>query len=144
MVTVLKRVRIKTTERRLEIIMPSSKQGVKSYSLRRETASQPSLSLQIAIQVLDDKPSSSRVQVAGFVHKHVAKAWQGFIVLIKNELDTDEVSRSVAISNFRLQKLARIDKKLQEPRQFWQRFDPKFFCCFFSFPEATNRNFVHN
>ena len=54
MVTVLKRVRTKTTESRLEMITPSSKQGVISNSLRRETVSQPSLSLQTAA-ILDDK-----------------------------------------------------------------------------------------
>jgi hypothetical protein len=48
----LVRVKISTAESRLEMITPSSKQGVISKSLRRETASQPSLSLQTAI--LDD------------------------------------------------------------------------------------------
>ena len=48
---VLKRVKIKTPESRPEMIMPSSKQGVKSKFLRRETVCQPSLSLQIAILV---------------------------------------------------------------------------------------------
>ena len=50
---ILARVKISTAESRLEIITPSSKQGVVSKSLRIETAFQPSLSLQIAI--LDDK-----------------------------------------------------------------------------------------
>ena len=54
MVTVLKRVRINTTESRLEMITPSSKQGVISNSLRRETVPQPSLSLHTAA-ILDDK-----------------------------------------------------------------------------------------
>ena len=57
METVLKRVKIETMESRLEMRTPSSKQGVVSKSLRRETASQPSLSLQIAI--LDDKGGCS-------------------------------------------------------------------------------------
>ena len=46
---VLARVKINTAESKLEMITPSSKQGVISKSLRRETASQPSLSLQVAI-----------------------------------------------------------------------------------------------
>ena len=51
---VLARVKISTAESRLEMITPSSKQGVISNSLRLETVSQPSLSLQTAA-ILDDK-----------------------------------------------------------------------------------------
>jgi hypothetical protein len=49
---VLKKVKISTAESRLEMITPSSKQGVVSKYLRRETVSQPSMSLQIAIFLL--------------------------------------------------------------------------------------------
>ena len=45
---VLARVKISTAESRLEIITPSSKQGVISKSMRLETASKPSLGLTVS------------------------------------------------------------------------------------------------
>ena len=80
METVLKRVKIKTTESRLETITPSSKQGVISKSLRRETASQPSLSLQIAI--LDDRDTEGRVSLQMHFCTFVAEATYGSFLLV--------------------------------------------------------------
>jgi hypothetical protein len=64
---VLKRVKIKTPESRPEMIMPSSKQGVKSKFLRCETVCQPSLSLQIAILVGKFRSSSADLDRAWMI-----------------------------------------------------------------------------
>ena len=70
---VLARVRISTALSRLEIITPSSKQGVISKSLRRETLCQPSLSLQIAI--LDNNSQADGYTVFIPSPSWVAECW---------------------------------------------------------------------